>query len=61
MYALRDLTGHCYVHFAFLFTLSEWCELVACLSIYYVLVACLSIYSSEWRVIVFCCDAFRVI
>ena len=36
--------------------------LVACLSIYYVLVACMSIiYSSEWCVIVFCCDAFRVI
>ena len=23
MYALRDLTGHCYVHFAFVFTLTE--------------------------------------
>ena len=22
MYALRDLTGHCYVHFAFVFTLT---------------------------------------
>ena len=23
MYALRDLMGHCYVHFAFVFTLKE--------------------------------------
>ena len=25
MYALRDLMGHCYVHFAFLFTLIAVC------------------------------------
>ena len=24
VYALRDLMGHCYVHFAFLFTLKRW-------------------------------------
>ena len=32
MYALRDLTGHCYVHFAFVFTLSQGREEMAAFS-----------------------------